>query len=256
MFDVKEGSLFKQLNSPFSGDGDVSPDGQHPSPQTGSDNQRELKIDSALESRTGYQQNAGKFNERGVCGAQMGRTEEAARTRAASVGPPRPGRDRARARRRRGPVPGPPSSIWDRAMVSRSSWVPRGRGETAGRGLGGAGLLLAANGPASPRLAQPAGPPSGPRGVPAITRARKRHKRVRPATRAVRRRDVARGMLEPGRRTGRRRERRGRLAGPAPARSAPAPSPRGPREPSSSFGGRAASPLRSCSPSGRIRGDQ
>lgn len=75
---MKEGSLFKELNSPFSGDGDVSPDGQHPSPQTGSDYQRELKIDSALESRKGYQQNARKFNERRACGAQMGRIEEAA----------------------------------------------------------------------------------------------------------------------------------------------------------------------------------
>lgn len=43
-----------------------------PLPKTSGDNQRKLKIESVLESKSSYQQNARKFNEFLVYKVQMG----------------------------------------------------------------------------------------------------------------------------------------------------------------------------------------
>lgn len=161
----------------------------------------------------------------------MGRIEEAAGTRTAAAaeraagGPARPGHHRAGARSagtlRLDPSLPVGTGRWCSEVAGPQ--VPRERGATAGGGLGGAGLLLAANAPGSPRRGQPAGSPSWPRGV---TRNHESQKATQESTSShLGRPATRRGAWEAERQDVTREDAAGGLRGPrAPASSAPAPS--------------------------------
>lgn len=161
----------------------------------------------------------------------MGRIEEAAGTRTAAAaeraagGPARPGHHRAGARSagtlRLDPSLPVGTGRWYSEVAGPQ--VPRERGATAGGGLGGAGLLLAANAPGSPRRGQPAGSPSWPRGV---TRNHESQKATQESTSShLGRPATRRGAWEAERQDVTREDAAGGLRGPrAPASSAPAPS--------------------------------